>query len=184
MFDLRSASYVIRSSRTGTDGLRQGAAGGGWAVDPNLPLTRVRTLGDVYDGSLARTSFTLVMLAIAAAMALLLGVVGIYGVIAYAVAQRRREIGIRVALGAQPRAVTGLFVGRALRLSGIGVVIGLAGAFGVTRVMTTLLFGVSAIDPLTYATVSLTLVAATALACYVPASRATRMDPIAALRAD
>jgi ABC-type antimicrobial peptide transport system permease subunit len=124
------------------------------------------------------------MLAIAGTMALVLGVAGIYGVISYSVAQRRREIGIRIALGAQPGAVTRLFVGHGMVLAGIGVVIGLAGAFAATRLMASLLFQVSAVDPLTYVVVSMTLFGATVLACYVPALRATRVDPIGALRAE
>jgi ABC-type antimicrobial peptide transport system permease subunit len=124
------------------------------------------------------------MLAIAGAMALVLGVAGIYGVISYAVAQRRREIGIRIALGAPAHAVTRLFVGHGMVLAGIGVAIGLAAAFAVTRLMASLLFEVSAVDPLTYALVAVTLFGATVLACYVPALRATRVDPIGALRAE
>ena len=143
-----------------------------------------RTLQDIYDASLARTSFTLVMLGIAGGMALLLGVAGIYGVISYSVAQRSREIGIRLALGAQPRSVTRLFVRHGLILSSVGVAIGLAVAVGVMRLITSLLFEVNPIDPLTYAMVSLVLIGATMLASYVPALRATRVDPIMALRSE
>jgi predicted permease len=181
---LRNATYLVRSGRTGTDGFVRELERAVWSVNPNVPLASVRTLQDVYDQSLARTSFTLVMLAIAGAMALVLGVAGIYGVISYAVSQRRREIGIRIALGAQPSAVARLFVGHGVRLAGIGVALGLAAAFGVTRLMASLLFEVSAIDPLTYALVSITLFGATVLACYLPALRATRVDPIGALRAE
>jgi predicted permease len=183
-FALRSATYLVRSERTGTDGFVRELERAVWSVNPNLPLASVRTLQEIYDESLARTSFTLVMLAIAGAMALVLGVAGIYGVISYAVAQRRREIGIRIALGAPAHAVTRLFVGHGMVLAGIGVGIGLAAAFAVTRLMSSLLFEVSAVDPLTYALVSLTLFGATVLACYVPALRATRVDPIGALRAE
>jgi predicted permease len=183
-FVLRSASYVVRSTRTGSDGFVKELGQAVWAINPNLPLASVQSLEEIYDASMARTSFTLVMLGIAGAMALLLGVAGIYAVISYSVAQRRREIGIRIALGAQPRAVTRLFVRHGLLLSAIGVAIGLVVAVSVTRVMATLLFEISPIDPLTYAAVSLALVAATVLACYVPALRATRVDPIGALRAD
>jgi predicted permease len=183
-FVLRNASYLVRSERTGADGFVRELEQAVWAVNPNVPLASVRTLQDIYDTSLARTSFTLVMLAIAGGMALLLGLAGIYGVISYAVSQRRREIGIRIALGAQPGAVTRLFVGHGMTLAGIGVAIGLAGAFAITRLMSSLLFEVSATDPLTYALVSVTLFAATVLACYLPALRATRIDPIGALRAE
>ena len=124
------------------------------------------------------------MLAIAGGMALLLGVAGIYGVISYAVSQRRREIGIRIALGAPAQAITGMFVRHGVVLAGIGVAIGLAAAFGVTRLMSSLLFEVSPVDPLTYGLVSLALFAATVLASYLPALRATRVDPIGALRAE
>jgi ABC-type antimicrobial peptide transport system permease subunit len=144
----------------------------------------VRTLEEIYKASLARTSFTLVMLAIAGTMALVLGVAGIYGVISYAVSQRRREIGIRIALGATSHAVTGLFVRHGMILAGVGVGIGLATALAITRLMASLLFEVSPVDPLTYVLVSLMLFAATVLACYLPALRATRVDPIGALRAE
>ena len=142
------------------------------------------TLQEIYDASLARTSFALVMLGIAGGMALLLGVAGVYGVISYSVSQRTREIGIRVALGAQAQGVTRLFVAHGLTLAGIGVAIGLTAAFGMTRLMSSLLFEVSPVDSLTYAAVSLTLIAATALASYVPALRATAVDPIEALRSE
>jgi ABC-type antimicrobial peptide transport system permease subunit len=153
-------------------------------VNPNLPLASVRTLQEIYDKSLARTSFALVMLSIAGAMALLLGIAGLYGVIAYAVSQRRREIGIRVALGARPGEVTRLFVAHGLRLASIGTAIGMAVTVLLVRLMASLLFGVSAIDPLTYAGVALGLIGAALLACYVPAVRAAALDPVDALRGD
>ena len=131
---------------------------------------------------MARTTFTLVMLAIAGAMALALGIVGIYGVISYAVAQRTREIGIRVALGAQRRELTRMFVRSGLLLAAIGVPIGLAASVAVTRVMASLLFRVPAIDPLTYLVVPLLVVAAAAIASYVPATRASALDPVEALK--
>jgi ABC-type antimicrobial peptide transport system permease subunit len=144
----------------------------------------VRTLRDIYDESLATTSFTLVMLGIAGGMALLLGLIGIYGVISYAVSQRRREIGIRVALGAEPGALRRLFVGYGLALSSYGAVIGLAAAAGLTRLMKSVLFGISPVDPLTYTAVPLVLVAATVLASYLPARRAAAVDPVETLRAE
>jgi ABC-type antimicrobial peptide transport system permease subunit len=153
-------------------------------VNPNVPLANVRTLQEVYDASLARTSFTLIMLAIAGGMALLLGVAGIYGVISYAVTQRTREIGIRIALGARSGEVIRMFVRHGLGLAGIGVVVGLAAAFATTRLMASLLFAVSPIDPLTYGGVALMLAAATVFASYVPALRATGIDPAQALRAE
>jgi putative ABC transport system permease protein len=125
-----------------------------------------------------------VMLAIAGGMALLLGVAGIYGVISYSVSQRTREIGIRIALGAQTETVRRMFVRHGLTLAGVGVAIGLAVAFGTMRLMSSLLFEVSPVDPLTYVAVSLTLTAAVVLASYVPARRATAIDPIEALRSE
>jgi predicted permease len=184
IFALRNAAYLVRSERTGADGFVRDVERAIWSVNPNLPLASVRTLEEIYDASLARTSFTLVMLAIAGGMALLLGVAGIYGVISYSVSQRRREIGIRIALGAPGSAITGLFVRHGLLLAGVGVTIGLAAAFGVTRLMASLLFETAPVDPLTYGVVSLTLFAAAVLACYLPALRATRVDAIGALRAE
>jgi ABC-type antimicrobial peptide transport system permease subunit len=141
-------------------------------------------LEEIYDKSLARTSFTLVMLAIAGAMALLIGLVGIYGVISYSVSQRTREIGIRMALGARQAELTRLFLANAFLLVMIGVGCGLAGAVAMTRALKSLLFDVSPLDPLTYAAVSIGLIGAALIASYVPALRATAVDPLDALRAD
>src|SRR5206468_1002574 len=163
-FVQRGVSYVIRSSRTGSSGFANQLGQAVWSINPNLPLAGVRTLQDIYDASLARTSFTLVMLGIAGGMALLLGVAGIYGVISYSVSQRAREIGIRIALGAQAQAVTRMFVVQGLMLSGAGVTIGLVAAFALMRFMSSLLFEVGPVDPLTYALVSLTLIVATVIA--------------------
>jgi ABC-type antimicrobial peptide transport system permease subunit len=183
-FVQRSVSYVVRSNRTGSVGFVNELGRAVWSVNPNLPLASVRTLQEVYDASLARTSFTLVMLGIAGGMALLLGVAGIYGVISYSVSQRSREIGIRVALGAPAQSVTRMFVAHGLTLAGVGVAIGLAAAVGMMRLISSLLFEVSPLDPLTYVVVPVTLVAATVLASYVPARRATSVDPIQALRSE
>ena len=180
----RGATYVIRSSRTGSNGFVDELGKAIWSINPNLPLANVRTLQDVYDRSLARTSFTLVMLAIAGGMALLLGVAGIYGVMSYSASQRTREIGIRVALGAQARTVTNMLVSHGLMLAGIGIGIGLTAAFGIMRLMSSLLFGVNPVDPMTYAMVSVVLMGAAALASYVPALRAAAVDPLVALRAE
>jgi len=152
-------------------------------VDSSQPVA-TRTMREVYDRSLARTSFTLVMLAIAASMALSLGIIGIYGVIAYAVSQRRRELGIRAALGAQRRELTGMFVRHSLRLSGIGVVIGVVAAAALTRLMSTLLYVITPLDPVTYVAVPLVLMTATVIASYVPARRAASADPIEALKVE
>jgi ABC-type antimicrobial peptide transport system permease subunit len=133
---------------------------------------------------MARTSFTLVMLAIAGAMALVLGIIGIYGVLSYAVSQRTREIGIRLALGAQTGELQGMFVRHGLTLTAIGVVIGLSAAVGLTRLMSSLLFGISPLDPMTYAGGALLLGMAAVMASYLPARRAAAVDPIEALRAE
>jgi predicted permease len=183
-FVQRSLTYVIRSSRTGSDGFVNELGRAAWSVNPNLPLAAVRTLQEIYDESLARTSFTLVMLGIAGGMALLLGVAGIYGVISYSVSQRTREIGIRIALGAQAQSVRRMFVTHGVTLAGIGVAIGMTAAFAMMRLLSSLLFEVDPIDPLTYAVVALTLIAATVLASYIPSVRATAVDPVEALRAE
>jgi putative ABC transport system permease protein len=180
----RTMSLVIRSGRAGTSGLLKEVGAAVWSVDPNLPLANVRTLQEIYDGSLARTSFALVMLAIAGAMALLLGVAGLYGVIAYSVSQRTREIGIRMALGARYEEVTRLFVRHGLTLALAGIACGLTVSFVLARLMSSLLFDVSATDGVTYVVVSVGLAAAAVLASYVPARRATRIDPVHALRAE
>ena len=183
-FVLRGAAFVVRSPRTGSAGFVEELGRTVWSVNANLPLASVRTVKEIYDASLARTSFTLVMLGIAGGMALLLGVAGIYGVISYSVSQRSREIGIRIALGARPQAVTRLFVVHGAALAAVGVMIGLAVSAGVMRLISTLLFEVRPIDPLTYSLVALMLIGATVLASYVPALRATAVDPINALRAE
>ena len=183
-FVLRSGAFVVRSSRTGSAGFVDELGRAVWSVNANLPLASVRTVKEIYDASLARTSFTLVMLGIAGGMALLLGVAGIYGVISYSVSQRSREIGIRIALGARPQAVTRMFVVHGAALAAVGVTIGLAASAGVMRLISSLRFEVRPIDPLTYSLVALMLIGATVLASYVPALRATAVDPIDALRAE
>jgi ABC-type antimicrobial peptide transport system permease subunit len=139
---------------------------------------------EIYDQSLARTSFTLIMLALAGTMALLLGIVGIYGVIAYAVSQRRSEIGIRIALGAQQCQLKTIFVRDGAVLAIIGIVIGLLSSAALTRLMKAILFGTSPIDPLTYVAVPVFLLVAAILASYIPAARAARVDPVEALKAE
>jgi predicted permease len=183
-FVARNLAFAIRSSRTGSIGFVPEISRAIWSVNPNLPVADVHTLQEIYNKSLARTSFTLVMLAIAGAMALLLGVVGIYGVISYSVSQRTREIGIRMALGARKEELTRMFVGQGLRLAAIGVACGLIAAVGLTRLMKSLLFEVNPLDPMTFAAVALGLVLAASLASYLPALRATAVDPMEALRAD
>jgi putative ABC transport system permease protein len=178
----RGGAFVIRSSRAGTEGLLNEVRQAIWSVNGRQPLAFVRTLEALYDQSMAQTSFTLVMLAIAAGMALLLGIVGIYGVIAYVVSQRTPEIAIRLALGAQRAVLLQVFVRHGLLLAGAGVAAGLAAAAGLTQLMSSLLFGVTALDPLTYASVAALLLVVSVLASYLPARRATMIDPVRALR--
>jgi ABC-type antimicrobial peptide transport system permease subunit len=151
---------------------------------PGLPVFQVRTLREVYDQSMARTSFSLVMLGIAGAMALLIGIVGIYGVLAYAVAQRQREVGIRLALGAAPGVVKNMFVYRGMILAVIGIVLGVAAAFGLTRLLSSLLFGVTPLDAVTFAAAACVLVIAALAASYIPARRASTVDPVKTLRGE
>ena len=179
---VRTETFVARSERAGTEGFLNEVRQAVWSVNSNLPLASVRTMQEVYDKSVSRTSFTLVMLGIAGAMALTLGIIGIYGVISYTVSQRKREIGIRLALGAQGGDVLQMVLKQGTKLALVGVVIGIGAAFGLTRLMTNLLFGVTAHDPMTFAAVAALLVLVALLACYIPARRATLVDPIVALR--
>jgi ABC-type antimicrobial peptide transport system permease subunit len=183
-FISREVAFAIRSSRTGSSGFLNEIRQAIWSVNSNLPLADVRTLDDIYRKSMARTSFALVMLAIAGGMALLLGLVGIYGVISYSVSQRTREIGIRMALGAQEPELRRMFVRNGLVLAALGVVCGLAASIAFTQWMASLLFEVRPLDPITYGAVAAALFAATALASYLPSRRATSVDPVEALRAD
>jgi predicted permease len=176
--------FVVRSERAGSESLANDLRHAVWSVDSNLPVSDIRTEEFLYSKSMARTSFTLVMIGIAAAIALLLGIVGLYGVIAYSASQRRREIGIRIAVGAQRNDITGMFVRQGLLLAGIGVACGLVVAFGVTRLLTSLLFHVSPMDPLTWITASIALCLAAALASYLPSRRTASVNPVEALRAE
>ena len=178
----RSLTYAIRTERVKSPALLKEIQHAVWAVNGNLPVANVRTLADIMSASMAQTSFALVMLGIAASVALLLGIVGIYGVIAYVAAQRTKEIGIRIALGAVSRDVTGLFLRQGLLLASAGILIGLVAAGAATRVMSTLLYGVAALDPVTYVSVAFGLGLTALLASYVPAARAARVDPADALR--
>jgi predicted permease len=180
----RSATFVIRGPRAGSEAyireIRQAVA----AVNSGLPITDVRTMTQVYDRSMSRTAFTLTLLATSGAMALLLAGVGIYAVISYTVSQRTREIGIRLALGAAQQSVKLMIVRSGLLWGGIGAAVGLVAASLLSSLMTTLLFGVEPIDPPTYAAVAIALLAAAAVASYVPARRVTRINPIESLRAE
>ncbi|HEV8364790.1 MAG TPA: ADOP family duplicated permease [Gemmatimonadaceae bacterium] len=184
VYDRQSFAYAVRSERAGTAAFQRELKDAVWSVNPNLPLSDVQTLNEIEARSMAQTSFTMVMLGIAASVALLIGVVGIYGVIAYVAAQRTREIGIRIALGAQIGEVRRMFLRRGLWLTAAGIALGIGAALAVTRVLSALLFGVGATDPLTYAAVSGVLAVVALGAMYLPARRASRVDPIIALRAD
>jgi predicted permease len=179
---VRTVTIVIRSDRAGTESFLNEARSAVWSVNSELPLASVRTMQEVYDKSVAQTSFTLVMLGIAGAMALALGVIGIYGVMSYTVSQRKREIGIRLALGARAGDVLQMVLRQGTKLALVGVVIGIVAAFALTRLMTGLLFGVTPHDPLTFVAVAVLLILVALLACYIPARRATLIDPIIALR--
>jgi len=181
---MRSVSYIVRSNRVGSRSLISDVQHAALSVSATLPLGTVRTLQEIYDKSFARAAFTLVMLAIAGAMALLIGLVGIYGVISYSVSRRLREIGIRTALGARPQEVARLFVARGLVLALVGVGCGLAGAVALTRLLVSLLFNVSPLDPLTYTAASLGLLIAAVFATFMPTLRAMGIDPIEALRVE
>ena len=180
----RWVTFVVHSDRAATEGFLNQVQQAVWSVNANLPVASMQTMQDIYGQSLARTSFTLVMLAIAGSMALALGIIGIYGVISYAVSQRTREIGIRLALGAQKGELKWMFVRSALVLTGIGVAIGVFAAAGLTQFMKSLLFGISPLDPFTYIAIPSILVSSAVLASYLPARRAAAVDPVEALRTE
>lgn len=183
-FLLREVAFVVRSPRAGSASLVKEIQRAVWSIDPEMPLGHPTTVGELYTKSMARTSFALVMLCVAGSMALMLGIVGIYGVISYAVSQRTREIGIRMALGAQPRELTTMFVKQGLCLTGIGIACGVVTAFAAMRLMSSLLFGVSSRDPWTYAGSIACVIAISWLACYLPSRRAATVDPADTLRAE
>jgi putative ABC transport system permease protein len=155
-----------------------------WSLDRQQPLYNVRTAEQVLERSIARPRFNMLLITILASVALVLAAVGIYGVISYSVTQRTHEIGVRMALGASAGDVLKLVVGHGMILAGTGVVLGLLAAFAVTRIMATLLFGVTATDPVTYFGLALLIGIIALLACYIPARRATKVNPVAALRAE
>ncbi len=180
----RNLAFTLRSPRAGSRALMNEVQERVWSVNPDVALADVSTLGTLYTKSMARTSFTLVMLCVAGSMALLLGIVGIYGVISYSVSQRTREIGIRMALGAQREMLTAMFVRQGLRLALIGAGCGLVTAFITMRLMSSLLFHVSPVDPVTYGTITIGVVGVAYLACYLPSRRAATVEPMHALRAE
>jgi len=184
-FDARRDLYfALRSPRAGAQTFISEMQQAVWSVNSSLPVAAVSTMRDIYSDSMARTSFTLVMLAIAGTMALALGILGIYGVISYAVSHRTREIGIRMALGAKKNELVWMFVRSALVLASVGTAVGLGAAAVLMRLMRTLLFGISPLDPVTFTAVPVILIAAAALASYLPARRTIAIDPVAALRAE
>jgi hypothetical protein len=179
---VRTMTFVAHSKRAGTEAFLNEVRQAVWSVNSNLPLASVQTMQKVYDKSVARTSFTLVMLGIAGVLALVLGIIGIYGVISYTVSQRKREIGIRLALGAQSGDVLQMVLSQGVGMALVGVAIGIGAALGLTGWMRTLLFGVTARDPMTFAAVAALLILISFLASYIPARRAMLVDPLEALR--
>jgi hypothetical protein len=181
-----SITFALRSDRTATESMLADIRRAVAEATPDLPIASVGTLEQAYRDhpSMARSSFSLALLGIGGASALLLSLVGIYGVLAYAVTQRRREVGIRVALGAEPRAVKRMFVYRGLVLSGIGIVLGALVAAGSTRLMSSLLFGVTPVDAATFVSAAAFLAVAALFASYIPARRAATIDPMETLRAE
>jgi predicted permease len=178
----RDSKFVLRTDRAGSESLLAQVRQAVWSVAPDVPIVGVKTMEEVFRGSMARSQFTLVMLGIAGAMALLLGIVGIYGVISYSVSQRTRELGIRVALGAGNAELRAMVVGQGILLAGIGVGVGLLVAGAATRIMSSLLFETSPMDPVTYVLASACLLGAAAVASYLPAHRASSVNPVEALR--
>jgi putative ABC transport system permease protein len=178
----RNMSYVVRSTRVGAPGFLRELQQAVWSISPGVPVGNVRTLDAILEQSMAQTSFAMVMLAIAAAVALLLAVVGVYGVVSYIATERTHEVGIRMALGAQRGHVVGLFLRQGLVLTVVGVVLGIGAAMFLTPVMSALLYGVGPTDPMTYAAVAIALGALTLIATYLPARRASGVEPVIALR--
>src|ERR1041385_33103 len=180
----RYVHYVIRTPRAGSASFFSDSERAVWSVNHDLPLAYNKTIGELYTKSMARTSFTLVMLSVAGAMTLLLGIIGLYGVIAYAISQHTREIGIRMALGAQRTTLTRMYIREGLTLTGIGVVCGLSVAFGTMRLMRSLLYHVSPVDPWTYFVATVSILVVACIATYVPSRKAAVVDPMHALWAE
>jgi ABC-type antimicrobial peptide transport system permease subunit len=180
----RDIVFAMRTPRAGSDSLLKDIRQAVWSVNSNLPLTDIHTQDYYFQKSIARTSFTLVMLGIASSIALLLGIVGLYGVISYSASQRTREIGIRIALGAQRNTITSMFLRQGLVLAGVGIGCGLLLAFAATRLLKSLLFHVNPVDPVTYVLACAGLCGAALLASYIPSRRTSAVNPVDALRAE
>jgi predicted permease len=179
-----SVVFAIRSERAGAASLVEEVRQAVRSTSATVPVAQERTMRELFAGSVARTSFTLVLLGIAGIMALALSVIGIYGVIAYVVSQRTREIGIRSALGARPGQLEQMFLRQGLALTGVGLVVGVVAAIALGRGMASLLFGVGPFDPMAYLAALAVTIAAAALASYVPARRAAAIDPIETLKTE
>jgi len=180
--NVATTSYVVRTATALdlTGSVRRAVA----AVDPNLAVAQVRTLQEILDRAAAQMAFTMILLAIAAAVALLLGVVGIYGVMSYIVGQRTGEIGVRLALGAEPASVAGMIVRQGGAVALVGITLGLSAALAASRLMASLLYGVSPRDPTVFAATTLMLLVVALVACWLPARRAAGLNPLEALRAE
>jgi ABC-type antimicrobial peptide transport system permease subunit len=184
IYGVSDVAFVIRSDRAGTASFAEEVRRAIRSQSGTIPVMFERTMQELYAGSLARTSFTLVLLGIAGGMALVLGGIGIYGVLAYVVAQRTREIGIRSALGAEPRQLKKMFLLRGLALTVVGVAVGLVAAIAFGRSMSSILFGIEPLDPAAYVAAIGVILAAAGLASYLPARRAATIDPMETLRAE
>jgi ABC-type antimicrobial peptide transport system permease subunit len=183
-YERRTMAYAVRSGRVGAPGFLRELRQAVWSVNPDVPVAAVQTLDEIQARSMAQTSFAMVMLAIAASVALLLGIVGVYGALAYTAKQRTREIGIRMALGAQIGDVRRMFLRHGFQLTATGIALGIGAALVLTRVMSALLFGVDPMDQLSYVAVSAVLASVSFLVTYLAARRATGVDPMIAMRAE
>lgn len=179
-----SMTMVVRTDGPDPEGLTDGIRSTVAGLDPDVPLANVRTLSHVVAQSMTRLSFTMLLLGIAAGMSLFLSGIGLYGLIAYTMAQRTNEVGLRMALGARVRQVTAMVVRQALTLAAAGIIFGLVGAAMTTHVLESFLFGTSAMDPPTLGAVALVLVGIALLASWLPARRAAKVDPVIALKAE
>jgi predicted lysophospholipase L1 biosynthesis ABC-type transport system permease subunit len=179
-WSVRSATYVLRTRNPAA--LSQAVHQAVWSVDADMPLASVRTGDEIVAESVVRLSFTMVTLGIAAILALILGTVGLYGVLSYSVAQRRQEIAVHMALGARAQEVTRKVVSDGAKITVLGIVAGLAGAWALTKLLRGILFGVEALDPLTYGGMACVLLCIAVVAAYLPARRAAAVDPVESMR--